>query len=197
VDARLLATPILGHVTGTEEERRERQQAITAVVLKILGVAVAIGLVIGVGAWAMVKALGLDSADTTSSGIGQLEPKTPLPSTALPVPSASDLPTPANTGLVTPGATATGELYLSASPVLVKPNERINLTGRWPGHDNETLVVQRFDNGAWTDFSGVQARVNVGTFDTYVMTSRTGDQKFRVFDPSTQTASNEVTVTVG
>jgi len=29
------------------------------------------------------------------------------------------------------------------------------------------------------------------------MTGRSGDQRFRVFDPGTKTASNEVTVTVG
>ena len=87
-------------------------------------------------------------------------------------------------------------LYLTASPVMVQPMERINLTGQWPGQDNASLVVQRFENGAWSDF-GVQVRVNVGTFSTYVMTGRTGDQRFRVFDPATQTASNEVTVTVG
>jgi hypothetical protein len=78
----------------------------------------------------------------------------------------------------------------------VKPSERINLTGQWPGHDNESLLVQRFESGQWTDF-GVQVRVNVGTFSTYVLTSRTGDQKFRVFDPGSETASNEVTVTIG
>jgi hypothetical protein len=182
-------------VTGTEDDRRDRQQEITAVVLKILGVAVAVGLVIGIGAWVLVKALGLDAADSPSPGVAQIDPVTPLPSSALPVPTGSDLPTPDNT-LTSPGASVNGDLYLSASPVLVKPSERINLTGRWAGHDNESLMVQRFENGQWADF-GVQARVNVGTFETYVLTSRTGDQKFRVFDPSTETASNEVTVTVG
>jgi hypothetical protein len=181
-------------VTGTEE-RRERQQEITAVALKILGVAIAVGLVIGIGAWVMVKALGLDSTDTAGPGAAQVGPRTPLPSSALPVPTGSDLPTPDNTGLVSPGTSA-GGLYLSASPVLVKPSERINLTGQWPGHDNESLLVQRFESGQWTDF-GVQVRVNVGTFSTYVLTSRTGDQKFRVFDPETETASNEVAVTIG
>jgi hypothetical protein len=184
-------------VRGTDEERRERQQEVTAVVLKILGVAVAVGLVIGVGAWVMVKALGLDSADSRAPDVAQVGPVTPLPSTALPVPGA-DLPTPDNTGLVTasPGAPATGALYLTATPVFVSPMERINLTGQWPGHDNESLLVQRFEDGQWADF-GVQVRVDIGTFETYVMTGREGDQKFRVYDPTTKTASNEVTVTVG
>ena len=183
-------------MTGTEEER-DRQQEITAVLLKILGVAVAVGLVIGIGAWVMVKALGLDSAEVGSLGPGQVQPVTPLPTTALPVPSESPLPSSKNTGLVTktpsPGS---GELNLSASPVYVEPMERIYLTGRWPGHDNVGLLVQRFEGGDWVDF-GVQTQVRVGTFDTYVMTGREGDNRFRVFDPETKTASNEVVITVG
>lgn len=165
--------------------------------LKILTVAVAVGLVIGGGAWLMVKTLGLDSADSSSLGPAPVEPITPLPTTALPVPTESDLPSSDNSGLVTdPSSPGTGDLYLSASPVLVKAMERINLTGQWPGHDNEGLLVQRFEDGKWTNF-GVQARVNVGTFETYVMTGHTGDNRFRMFDPQTDTASNEVTVTIG
>ena len=165
--------------------------------LKLLGVALAIGLVVGGGAWVMVKALGLDSTDTSGTTLGADGPITPLPTTALALPTPTDLPGSDNTGLVTapPNAANTGGLYLSASPVIVRPMERINLTGQWPGHDNEGLLVQRFEGGTWTDF-GVHVNVNLGTFDTYVMTGRTGDQKFRVFDPGSDTASNEVTVTV-
>ena len=162
-------------------------------VFKILGVAVAIGLVIGLGAWVLVKAIGLDTSSSNDTTSGNVQPLNPLPTTALPVPSDSASPSGLPTS--TPTAVSTG-LYLTASPLMVKPMERINLTGQWPGQDNESLVVQRFENGAWSDF-GVQVRVNVGTFSTYVMTGRAGDQRFRVFDPATQTASNEVTVTVG
>ena len=179
-------------MTGTGGER-DRQQEITAVVLKVLGVALAVGLVIGGGAWAMVKALGLETSSSSSLGPGRVDPVTPLPTTALPVPGGSSSP---DSVEVTPSSSATGELQLSASPLQVQPSERINLTGQWPGHDNESLMVQRFQNGQWADF-GVQVRVEIGTFDTYVLTSRTGDQKFRVYDPATKTASNEVTVTVG
>lgn len=182
-------------MTGTQDDQRDRQRQIAAVVVKIVGVAVSIGLVIGIGAWLMVKAIGLDSGDTTGSGPGTVQPVTPLPTTALPEPSSS-VPTSGITGLVTPGATVSGELNLTAAPVSVKPMERINLTGSWPGHDNQSLMVQRFENGTWADF-GVQVNINVGTFATYVMTGRTGDQRFRVYDPGTDTASNEVTVTIG
>jgi hypothetical protein len=184
-------------VTGTEEdETPDPRRQLTAVVLKLLAVAVSVGLVIGGGAWLMVKALGLDSAEVTGIGPGRVEPITPLPTTALPGPSDGTSPTGASDLPTFPSATSTGGLYLSASPVLVKPMERINLTGQWPGHDNESLLVQRFEGGTWANF-GVQARVNVGTFETYVMTGHTGSQKFRMFDPATQTMSNEVEVTVG
>lgn len=184
-------------MTGTEEDDRpDPRQQLTAVVVKLLLVAVSIGLVIGGGAWVMVKALGLDSTETTTIGPGPVDPITPLPTTAIPQPSESGSPSGDATDLPTfPTAPNTGGLYLSASPVFVKPMERINLTGQWPGHDNESVLVQRFEGGKWSDF-GVQARVNLGTFETYVMTGHTGTQKFRVFDPGTQTQSNEVEVTV-
>lgn len=181
-------------MTGTDAERRARQQEITAVVLKIVGVAVAVGLVIGIGAWLVVKGLGLDTSSSNDSA-GVAQPLAPLPSTALPVPSETPTAT-ATPGDTTPTAVPSGGLLLSASPLLVKPMERINLTGQWPGHDNESLLVQRYEGGQWSDF-GVDVNVDLGTFATYVMTGRTGDQKFRVYDPATQTASNEVTITVG
>ncbi len=184
--------------------REERQREIRDALLKALGVVVAIAVVIWLGSWVMVKALGLDEVETTGPAV-KVQPVTPLPTTALPVPSGSpdgtagpgeeeteeptEEPTPSS-------APTTGDLYLSVSPVIVDPMERINLTGQWPGHDAVGLVVQRFEGGKWADF-GVQTQVKVGTFDTYVMTGRTGNQKFRVFDPSSNTASNEVTVTVG
>jgi hypothetical protein len=165
------------------------------VILKVLGIGLAIGLVIGGGAWVLVKSLGLDTTDTSGTTLGSDGPVTPLPTTALPVPSES--PSSGSTGLVPepPIAPNTGGLYLSASPVIVNPMERINLPGQWPGHDNEGLLVKRFEGGKWADF-GVHVNVNLGTFETYVMTGHTGDQKFRVFDPGSDTASNAVTITV-
>lgn len=164
-------------------------------VFKILGVAVVIGLAVGLGAWVMVKGLGLDTTDS-GPGTGSIQPGRSLPTTALPVPSDSASPSDGSSGLVTTPTPVSGALTLTAAPALVKPMERINLTGQWPGHDSEGLLVQRLEDGQWADF-GVQVRVDLGTFATYVMTGRAGDQTFRVFDPATQTASNEVTVTVG
>lgn len=183
-------------MTGYRRDDEDTRPELASVVLKVLGVAVAIGLVIGIGAWVLVKAVGLDSPDTTGTS-GAAQPLTPLPTTALPSPSESDSPSGGESELPPlPSLPASGDLFLSAAPVIVDPMERINLTGQWPGHDNEGLLVQRFEGGQWTDF-GVQVRVNVGTFETYVMTGRPGDQRFRVYDPDTRTASNPVTVTVG
>ena len=183
-------------MTGYRRDDEDARPELASVVLKVLGVAIVVGLVIGIGAWVLVKAIGLDSPDTANDP-GRVQPITPLPTTALPVPSDSDSASSGTSDLptITP-APGSGDLFLSAAPVIVDPMERINLTGQWPGHDNEGLLVQRLEGGKWADF-GVQVRVNVGTFETYVMTGRSGDQRFRVYDPESKTASNEVTVTVG
>lgn len=87
-------------------------------------------------------------------------------------------------------------ISLSASPLQVSSMERIYLTGTYPGGEGATLRVQRFE-GSWSDFSGVTASVSGGTFSTYVMTGRSGANRFRVVDPSGGKASNEVRVQVG
>ena len=45
--------------------------------------------------------------------------------------------------------------------------------------------MQRFEDGKWRDF-GVSATVRVGTFETYVMTGQSGEQRFRMYDPATK-----------
>lgn len=177
---------------------RDRQERIIAAVLKVVGVAVAIGLTIGLGTWVLVKALDLDTTDTVSIGPGTVEPRPQLPSSALPDPDGESTPepepSPTLTNAIPDGSDS--DLYLNASPVFVNPMERVNLTGQWPGRDAMSLLVQRFEDGEWVDF-GVQVQVRVGAFATYVMTGREGDNKFRVYDPNSDVASNEVTVTIG
>lgn len=188
----------------SDYEPEDRQQQILSAVLKVVGVALAIGLVIGLGTWILVKGLGLDDADTSGGPI-QVDPVTPsaLPTTALtptdsPTDGATDEPTDGFTDEPSEDPTPTfgsEGLLLSASPVFVGAMERINLTGQWAGRDNVSLLVQRFEDGEWVDF-GVQVQVEVGTFDTYVLTGREGRNEFRVIDPDTGTTSNKVTVTV-
>lgn len=176
---------------------RERQERLIAAVLKVLGVALAVGLTIGLGTWVLVSSLDLDTTETIATGPGPVEPRPELPSSALPDPDNQGAPdpepSPTLTNTVPDGADS--ELYLNASPVFVGPMERVNLTGRWVGRDAQSLLVQRFEDGEWVDF-GVQVQVRIGSFATFVMTGRAGDNRFRVYDPNSDVASNEVTVTI-
>ena len=56
--------------------------------------------------------------------------------------------------------------------------------------------MQRFEGGSWTDFP-VSAHVSGGQFATYVTTSHTGPQRFRVADKTADRMSNAVRVRVG
>jgi hypothetical protein len=178
------------------------------VLLKGLAAVAAICAVIALGTLIMVKALGLDSGGGGSATPAALEPgpATPLPTTALPVPGQSNQPTAGPGGRHGTGKhrhqtrhdnTDAKGFHLTATPANVKPMERINLTGTYPHHDNMSVVVQRFEGGQWSSFAGVDASVDLGTFQTYVMTGRSGENRFRMFDPSTGKASNAVTVIVG
>lgn len=189
-----------------QEPGRTRQEEILIAIAKVVGVALVIGLLIGAGSYALVKGIGLDDGSTGSSITVNAPTPSYLPTTALPQPSGSPTETPTDSttdgfpdGLPTQSLTPApgdGDLFLNASPLFVKPMEKVYLTGQWPGKDAISLLVQRKEKGAWTDF-GVQTQVDVGTFATYVLTGHTGDNEFRVYDPESDTASNSVVVTVG
>jgi hypothetical protein len=89
------------------------------------------------------------------------------------------------------------KVTLFVAPQSVSPGERINFNGVYvDGEEGATLQIQRRENGTWTDFP-VDATVNGGSFETWIQTSRTGEQVFRVYDVAAERASNTVTVTVG
>ena len=85
-------------------------------------------------------------------------------------------------------------ISLSASPQEVSAMERIYLSGTYPGGDGASPQVQRLD-GAWADFP-TSTWVSGQTFSTYVLTGRSGANRFRVVDAATGKKSNPVTVTV-
>jgi len=179
----------------TDEERSDQ---VRSVLFKALGVLVVIGLLIFLGTTIMVHALGLnDDSSAGPVGGGQAQPPKALPSTALPVPGKSDEPCdePSTSDSPPPKAGKWGDIELSISPITAQPMERVNLTGTYKGADNVQLEVQRFESGRWSNF-GVQATVKVGTFATYIMTGRTGENRFRVFDPQTKKGSNVILVTI-
>jgi len=180
-----------------DQSDQERAEQVRSAVLKGLLALVVVGLVIALGTTLMVRALGL--GDQTAPGpVGSDGPGGPssLPSTALPVPGQES----ASPGSGEPTPTKTprpkNRLQLDASPLRTGAMQRVNLTGTYRGSDNVTLQVQRLEGGRWSDF-GVGATVRVGTYTTYVLTGRTGENRFRMHDPTTGRNSNVVVVTIG
>jgi hypothetical protein len=183
----------------------ERSAQVRSALFKALGVLAVIGVLIFLGTTIMVHALGLnDGSSPGPVGSGSDGPTQALPSTALPVPDEesdepsdepSAEPSPSDSASASPGAGKLGDLELNVSPIRASPQERINFTGTYKGADNLQLEIQRFDSGKWSNF-GVQATVHVGTFATYIKTGRTGENRFRVFDPQTKEGSNVILVTI-
>ncbi|WP_310961991.1 hypothetical protein [Nocardioides terrisoli] len=179
----------------------DRSDEISSVLLKGLGLLVCFALVVAIGTWLVVRVLGLNADGDGGSELAQPVPVTPLPTTALAAPhDKSARGKQHHHGRS--GANASGRadlrakgLHLSMTPLSAHPDERLNITGTYAGHDNISLQVQRLEDGTWSDFP-TQAQVSMGTFQTYVMTTRTGPNRFRVFDPTVDKASNVVTVTI-
>jgi hypothetical protein len=174
----------------------ERSAQVRGVLVKALVVLVVIGVLIYLGTTIMVKALGLNDASSPGP-VGADKPTAPLPSSALPVPGGekSDEPSASPSESASPDAGKRGSIELAISPIMAKPMERVNFTGSYKGADNLQLEVQRFADGTWSNF-GVQATVRVGTFETYIMTGRTGENRFRMYDPQTKEGSNVILVTI-
>ena len=173
----------------------ENRPVLTGLVA-LVGVALVIGLLGGLAVMVGVKATGI--GDTSAGGGGSSSPSTfTLPK---PTDTATE-PAPEETIETVPGGEETSEapaegISLASTQQSVSPMQQINLTGTYPGGEGAILQVQRLESGTWTDFP-VTMSVSGGTFATYVLTARTGANKFRVVDTDSETTSNEVTVTVG
>ncbi len=165
--------------------------------IALVGVAVAIGLLGGLAVLVGVKATGIDS--TSSAGDDSSSRATTF---SLPKPSETSSETvPSDPAQPEPGAETSSEapadgISLTAAQQSVSPMQQIDLTGTYEGGEGAILQVQRKENGAWSDFP-VTMSVSGGSFATYVQTSRTGPNEFRVVDTDSDVISNEVTVTVG
>lgn len=158
-------------------------------------------LVVGVVIGAIVAVIAVKAADVTlnSSGPGHHGPI--IPSTA----GAGSPSTPSHTSSTSGNQPTTPSpthqtphraLTLSASPRHVASMGRINLDGRYPGHDGTSLQIQRsFKGGAWQDFP-VTVTVHGDHFATYVETGYTGANRFRVLDKASGKTSNAVLVIV-
>ena len=173
----------------------ENRPVLTGLVA-LVGVAVAIGLLGGLAVLVGVKATGIDG--TTSASADSGTPATfrlPKPSDTSSETVPSDPVQPETRGESSSEAPAEG-ISLSATQQSVAPMQQIDLTGTYQGGEGAILQVQRLENGTWTDFP-VTMSVSGGTFATYVQTSHSGPNEFRVVDTDSDVISNEVTVTVG
>jgi hypothetical protein len=174
--------------------------------LALVGVGIVVGLIAGVAALAGAHVLGIGG----SAGTGTASDEKSM---YLPKPQPTEDP---SGPLVTlaPGESPSGgqqssqpsqpkkpekpkkQISLSSGENSVAPMQQIDLTGVYPGGEGAILQVQRFEGGAWSDFP-VTASVSNETFATYVQTSQTGVNRFRVVDTDSGLTSNEVRVTIG
>ena len=173
--------------------------------LALVGVAVAVGLVLGLTALAGTRILGLggDEATAESSGGASMYLPQPQRTTAPddPLITLDAGPTEEQTEESEPSEPETSkkeeeQISLSASQTEVSAMEQIDLTGVYPGGEGAVLQVERFTGGSWTDVP-VTVSVSDETFSTYVQTSQRGINRFRVVDTDTGLLSNEVRVRIG
>lgn len=166
--------------------------------IALVGVAVVIGLLGGLAVMVGVKATGIGDTSAASDDSGT--PATfnlPRPSdTDSSIPEPDDQEVEPSTGTESTSEAPAEGISLSATQQSVSPMQQIDLTGTYQAGEGAILQVQRFENGAWSDFP-VTMSVSGGTFGTYVQTSRVGPNKFRVIDTDSDVVSNEITVTVG
>ena len=183
----------------------ERHPVITGLIA-LVSVGLVVGLIAGVAAMVGTRVLGLSGAEADSGGGGgkatlylPKPQKTQAPSDPLITLAPGETPSSGSSQPSEPSDSETKQetkISLSAGENSVAPMQQIDLTGVYPGGEGAILRVQRFESGQWQDFP-VTASVSNQTFSTYVQTSRSGVNKFRVIDTDSQLASNAVRVTVG
>jgi hypothetical protein len=165
----------------------------------LIGVGVVVGLLVSGGALAASSMLGLGGGDDGGTASSQQSMYLPKPSDTdaetgpqITLQPGQESPSPAESSAP---ATPAAAISLSSSATEVGPMQEIYLTGVYPNGEGAVVQVQRFEDGKWVDFP-VDASVSGQTFSTYVQTARTGINKFRVRDTSSDQVSNEVRVKV-
>lgn len=174
--------------------------------LALVGVALAVGLVLGGFALAGTRVLGVGGAQSTAKATSQQsiylpEPQpTGSPSGPLVTLAPGDDTTfSSDPSLsVSPSASESPAegISLSSGQTSATAMQRVDLSGVYTGGEGAILQVQRFAGGGWTDFP-VTVPVRGETFATYVQTSQAGVNRFRVIDTDTGVTSNEIEVTIG
>jgi hypothetical protein len=167
----------------------------------LVGVAVVVGLLVSGAALAASSVLGIGDEEASTSSTSSASMYLPKPSDTAPAsgPAFTLAPGETTAPAETPTAPPSPEfpITLSAAQASVSPMQEIQLAGTYPTGEGKVVQVQRFENEQWVDFSTVDAVVNGGAFSTYVLTARSGENRFRVRDTDSDEVSNEVAVQVG
>jgi hypothetical protein len=187
------------------EPSDRKDRPVLSGLLALVGVALVVGLIVGLAALAGTRILGLDADEAAAENTGGQSlflPK-PKPTQSDKGPQITLSPGPSEeTEESDPSETKSSKepkkvISLSASQTEVAPMEQIDLTGVYPGGEGAILRVERFANGGWEDFAQITANVSNETFSTYIQTGQIGMQRFRMVDTDTGKTSNEVQVRVG
>lgn len=185
--------------------KRRREHPVVAGLLALVAVSAVVGAVVGGGALAATRVLGLNDTTALDEAITN--------SQTLFLPEPTDTGTPNEditlTGVPSAGSTPSGPessptkpekepppISLSAAQTAVGPMEQIDLSGIYPAGEGAILRVQQFEGGTWTDFP-VTAPVSGGQFATYIQTGAVGPNRFRMIDTDNGEISNEVKVQIG
>lgn len=188
----------------------DEKRSIWTGLIALVAVGLVVGLLAGGATFFGARFLGLDETATQSSSEG--------PGASLEMPSPEETEPPDGPLFTLPGGPPDEEttnepspseseseseepeeeISLQAGSNQVSPGEQIDLTGVYPGGEGASLLVQRFEGGEWVQFGTepITANVTGETFSTFIITSQTGENRFRVLDTGSDEASNEVTVTI-
>lgn len=192
---------------GVQRRVDDEGRPVLTGLLALVGVAVAVGLVLGLVAVMGSRFLGLDGSTSVGAAAERSmylpkPEKTQQPSGPLITLAPGETQSPSSSGGQSDHQKPPkkqkppkSRISLSAGQTSVSPMEQIDLTGVYPGGEGAILQVQRFTNGAWQDFP-VTTSVSNQTFSTYVQTSQPGLNRFRVVDTDTRLESNEVKVAI-
>lgn len=188
-----------------DRPQQHRDRPVAYGLLALVGVALVVGLVLGLAALAGARVLGVDGTQTASGPGEEASMFLPKPQRTGPAEGPALTLAPGGEQTAQPDADRgqgekkkkkkTKVISLSAGQTSVSPMQQIDLSGIYPGGEGAILQVQRFENGSWQDFP-VTVSVSNQTFSTYVQTGQTGPNRFRVVDTDTGKASNEVKVTI-
>ena len=178
------STSRTGHQLSNEEIERRKKTA-WKFARGFAGAGLAIGIVLGIGGAALVNASGLKDVNrpAVASPTKTETTASPKPSETPTAPTASDQPQPT----------------LEAASTTISPGEKLRLTGAFPElGEGATIQVQVKDGDEpWDDFPVITRTAGGGSFTTVIFTTRTGERKFRMLDKNTNTATPEVTITIG